>query len=103
MTAPAGQDAPAADVAMPAADAPTVEVTVEPSAAVPQTTTIAAPVAADVTVNPTTPVRTQVFADVRSKIGGTDGGITWRHTGGADAVVPSGTGAETPKTRTTTW
>jgi hypothetical protein len=61
VTAPSGQDTPADDVAMPAADAPIVEVAVEPPTAVPPTTQIAAPVTADVTGNPTPPVRSQVL------------------------------------------
>jgi hypothetical protein len=61
MTVPTDQDAPAADVAMPAADAPTVEAAVDPSTVVPPTAPIAAPVTADVTLHPTTPVRSQVL------------------------------------------
>jgi hypothetical protein len=60
MTIPAGQDIPAADVAMLAADAPTVEVAVAPSQGITPMTTITAPVAADVSVNPKAPVRSQV-------------------------------------------
>jgi hypothetical protein len=61
MIAPTDRDATAADVAVPAADAPIVDIVVEPSAVVPPTALIAASVAADVTVNPTTPVRSQVL------------------------------------------